>query len=282
MAKNKPGRDGRGSYERHVRLPHTLTGSPAWHALRGSSIKVYVALARYNVGDNNGSLFFSIETGMAETGLARNTVAASLRQLEDHGFIAAVEKGYFRQKGGPASRWRLTHLPAPGCRPHIPTNEWQRWQSAENGNKTRSQFLTATVAVFESDVETLPATVSKTDTSQSATPLVSVGPSISKTDTQIVCHRHSAAKGRKQGGNTLEIAGGVSGNGVDPSLLERLRSMAQAYLDQDGVGGLTRLADAVPVHKGTLSKFLHGGSLNRTHFINLQLALQKQPQRRAA
>lgn len=276
MANNRPGRNGRGSYERHVRIPHGLSGSPAWRALRGSSIKVYIALARFNLGDNNGDLFFSIEMGMKETGLARNTVADALKQLEEHGFIAAVARGYFKQKGGPATRWRLTHLPAPNCKPSIPTNDWQLWRPA-CGNKSRSQILNDTVSKSEIRSETHLVTVSGFETEPGETPLVSADRVISKSDAQVVCHLPSSGTGCCQPGNIFGNEGGTSGNVIDATLLDQLRTRALSTTRQMGVGGLTRLARAVPMHKGTLSKFLSGRGLKAEHYHNLLLALADRP-----
>lgn len=275
-------RNSRGGYERHVRLPHLLTGSAAWRDLSGNAIKVYIALARFNLGDNNGNLFFSVETGMKETGLARNTVSRGLRDLEEHGLIAAVERGYFQVKGGPATRWRLTHIPAPSCKPSLPTHDYHRWHPVEKGNKLRSQNLTPTVSKIETTLETFPSAVSNIETAPVETPLVSVDPSISKIDTQLVYHGQGAFQGVSDAGKQAETAGGPSPKSVDPGLLEELRQRTRTYLDGAGLGAQSRLALAARISGGTLSKFLDGRRLSRTHFIALQLAIPDGKHRRAA
>ncbi len=68
-------------------------------------------------------------------------------------------------------------------------------------------------------------------------------------------------------------ASGVSTDLVGAELLGQLRERIGCYLEAAGVGAQTRLAASAKVPGGTLSKFLAGKNLNRTHFVALQLAV---------
>jgi biotin operon repressor len=93
--------------QRHLRLPHLMTGSVAFQDLKGNDLKLLIAMQRLDNGSNNGNLFLSARKASEECGLSRNTVMQSLRSLEEHGFIVAMERGHFKVKGGPATRWRI-------------------------------------------------------------------------------------------------------------------------------------------------------------------------------
>lgn len=170
--------------ERHIRLTHTMTGSPAWKALTASAIKLLVALQRFDNGENNGDLFMSVRKAQDETGLSRNTVAAAFKDLEDKGFVVPVALGSFKIRGGPATSWRLTFVAAPSKR-LAPTHDWQRWQPDEN--KTRCQNLTSTVAISDTDVGNTDFPVSISATGTTETSHVSISTPVSIIATQVVC-----------------------------------------------------------------------------------------------
>ena len=135
----KPSR--RGHEPRHVRLYHTITGCDAWHDLSGNAVKLLIALMRLEHGSNNGELFMSARHAASLIGVAKNTAHKLLTELDSHGFIKPVERGYFQVKGGPATSWRLTWLVWPGH--GGPTRDFEKWKPEEN--KTRSQKLSDAV-----------------------------------------------------------------------------------------------------------------------------------------
>lgn len=61
--------------------------SEAWRHLSGSGVKVLLALAALEKGDNNGAFFLSVRTGAERTGLGKDAVNRALRELQDKGFM---------------------------------------------------------------------------------------------------------------------------------------------------------------------------------------------------
>ena len=54
---------------------------------------------------------------------SKSSISAALKQLETHGFIKLVKKGYFT--GRKASEYALTDEQLDG---YSPTREWRQWQ----------------------------------------------------------------------------------------------------------------------------------------------------------
>jgi len=54
-----------------------------------------------------------------------------------------------------------------------------------------------------------------------------------------------------------------------------LRERLAVHLASAGLGAQSRLSEAAGIPGGTLSKFLAGKGLNRTHFVSLQLELNR-------
>jgi DNA-binding Lrp family transcriptional regulator len=270
MAKNVNSK-GRRSEPRHIRLYHSVTGCEAWRDLSGNSIKVLVALLRFDRGGKNGELFMSVRVAAEETGLSENTAWRALRELETHGFIAATERGYFQRKRGPATQWRATWIATTG---KAPTRDFEKWQKPV-GNKSRSQNLTSTVAKIATDVETFPSTVANIGTVATETSHVSVAAAVANIATQIVCHGQSVSGGIEGQRKQANISRDVSRDLVGDELLVALRERLAAHLQASGMGAQSRLAEATRIPGGTLSKFIAGKGLNRTHFVSLQLELNR-------
>lgn len=256
--------------ERHLRLTHTMTGSPAWKALTASAIKLLVALQRLDNGENNGDLFLSVRKAQDEIGLSRNTVAAAFKDLEDKGFVVPVVLGSFKVRGGPATSWRLTFVPAPSKR-LAPTHDWQRWQP--NGNKTRFQNLTSAVAISDIDVGNSEFAVPKIATGTTETSHVSISTPVAIIATQVVCHRQGATDVettvRKQAISTASVSSKMIGN----DQLADLRGRMRGHLRRSPVGEQGRLAVMCSIPGGTLSKFISGRGLSCAHALSLQLVL---------
>jgi len=271
MARNT-NQKGRKVEKAHLRLYHADTGCPAWLDLSGNAIKLLIALGRLYKGDNNGTLFLSISSAARLIGVCRNTAARLFRVLEEHGFIVATERGHFHVKGGPATCWRLTWQPAFG---RAPTRDFERWQPTLE-TKSRSQKLGATVPKSERRNGNGRSMVPEIGTATTETSHVSNERPCSKMVTQIVMPGAEAANDEKQGWKQ-----GRNPSGVSVDLLIELRAHTSDYLKRAEVGAQTRLAQAARIPGGTLSKFLSGSNLNRTHFIALQLELAR-VQREAA
>jgi hypothetical protein len=91
-----------------VQLFHAMMKTKAWLQLTPQARSVYIELkARYN-GINNGQISLSNREIVARCKMASATASRALQELEDMGFIEAVEKGRFTRKQRHASTWRLT------------------------------------------------------------------------------------------------------------------------------------------------------------------------------
>lgn len=260
--------------ERHTRLSYVMTGSPAWRDLSGSAIKVLIALQRLDRGQDNGNLYLSVRKAADEAGCSPNTAGKALRELESHGFIAPIERGYFSIKGGPASQWRLTFVAAPALK-MMPTHEWQRWRP--DGNKSQSQKLMETVAVSDTPGGNRKRTDAKIATTPTETSDLSVSTLVPTSATQIHCHRQGAQKGVSPKEKQPNSAGGVS-----DELLIKLRDQVRTYLSETSVGEQTRIALATGMPGGTLSKFLSGRRLPLKHYVALEMHMADRQRRRAA
>lgn len=256
---------------RHTRLPHNMTGSPAWLDLSGAAVKLLIALQRLDRGGDNGALFMSARKASDETGLSRNTVQKAFRELEEHGFIAAVDRGHFQVKGGPATSWRLTFVATPAqSRP--PTHDWLRW--VPDGNKTRAQKLTRTgakIGLLAGNAQSAGSNIAPMTTETSHVSISAAGSNIAP---QVECHRQGADRAEKHARKHPENGLAVSSFDVTPDLLGQLRDSAAAYLADAEPGTQTRLALSASIPGGTLSKFLAGKGLSRQHFVALQLAMR--------
>ncbi len=271
MAKHDPKGRSKGE-KRHIRLYHDFTDCPAWRDLSGNAIKLLVALMRLDKGGDNGALFMSVRDAAAAIGVTTNTASKLFRELEEHGFISATQRGHFKVKTRLATTWRLTWIGAPG---RTPSRDFDRWQPPADGNKSRSQKLRATVPIITSVAGNEPTTVPIITTVPTETSQVSNPPTVSKTGTQVVCHRQGAEPVEFPPRKQANSAGGVSNGVVSDDLLAAVRDQVHQHLANAGVGAQTRLAEAAGIPGGTLSKFVGGRGLGQGHFVKLQLELNR-------
>ncbi|WP_022684597.1 helix-turn-helix domain-containing protein [Sphingobium bisphenolivorans] len=257
----------RGHEPRHIRLYHSMTGCAAWRDLSGNAVKLLVAMMRLEHGNNNGDLFMSARHAAELIDVSKNTAHKLLVELEEHGFIRPVDRGFFQVKGGPATSWRLTWLPWPGH--GGPTREFEKWEPS--GNKTRSQKLIAAVPEIGTLKETSPVTVSKIGTASTETSHFSDRGGVSIIGTQTVSHGRSANHGTVSTGNTGEPFGVV----LPDDLIEtEIRMKLKTLLQASPAGTQSRLAEAARIPGGTLSKFLNDGkALSSAHRVRLQLKM---------
>ena len=238
----------------HVRIYRRQMQSLAWRHLSGSSVKVLLALAALERGDNNGGIYLSDRKGAEMTGLSRNTVRKSLAELMERGFIYCSERGAFSRKTPHAASYGVTWAPGPqGTEWRAPSHAYERWTP---DGKTRAQFLTETGSNSDMPVETLDAPGSNFGPVEMETPLVSAIPSMSEfgphTSNQSQETRSSQSGNRKQ----AETA-------RDPrtAFLDRLRAQLVEHLDQSTAGEQSRIAAIIDCPGGTLSKFIAGRNL---------------------
>ena len=117
------------SKEQYIGLPHNMVQAPAFRALGGAALKVYIELHSRFWGGNNGKLSLSLEDGSKLLGLGENTIRRALAELEEKGFIVLTRRGQF--VGRRASEYRLTAKPYDG---HLATRDWQRWSPGKPVN----------------------------------------------------------------------------------------------------------------------------------------------------
>lgn len=106
----------------HVRFYRYLW-EPMLARLDGNSFKALFHMLTFEKGDNNGQIFMGARKLSEGIAVDKKTALRCLQTLDRQGFIRPEELGYFTQKGGPATRWRFTFLPANG---KPPTNEWRQ------------------------------------------------------------------------------------------------------------------------------------------------------------
>ncbi len=111
------------STERFVKLTYPLIESEAWRWLRPISKAVYIELKRRYNGLNNGKISLSQSEAAHILKASKSSISRALKQLETHGFIKLIKKGYFT--GRMASEYALTDEQLDG---YPPTREWRRWQ----------------------------------------------------------------------------------------------------------------------------------------------------------
>ena len=109
--------------ERFVKLTYSLIESEAWKWLRPISKAIYIELKRRYNGLNNGRISLSLSEAAHILKASKSSVSTALKQLETHGFIKLIKKGYFT--GRVASEYALTDEQLDG---YPPTREWRRWQ----------------------------------------------------------------------------------------------------------------------------------------------------------
>ena len=114
------------STERFVKLTYPLLESEAWRWLRPISQSVYIELRRRFNGSNNGKISFSLAEGARILRASKSSIQTALVELEEHGFIKLVKKGYFTRRM--ASEYALTDEQLDG---YPPTREWRQWRPTQ-------------------------------------------------------------------------------------------------------------------------------------------------------
>ncbi len=92
-----------------VKLDRNLMRSPAYKALKPTSIAVYLQIL-YGHNGSNGSPSDPIYCPYSRIGLAPATIKKAIDELEEKGFIKCVERGGLYQKANGYAllqQWRL-------------------------------------------------------------------------------------------------------------------------------------------------------------------------------
>ena len=87
---------------------------------------MYIELRRRYNGSNNGKISFSLAEGARILRASKSSIQKALVELEEHGFIKLVKKGYFTRRM--ASEYALTDEQLDG---YPPTREWRQWRPTQ-------------------------------------------------------------------------------------------------------------------------------------------------------
>ena len=124
------------SKERFIKLTYPLIESEAWRWLRPMSKAVYIELRRRYNGLNNGKISLSLSEAAYILKASKSSISKALNQLEAHGFIKLIKKGYFT--GRMASEYALTDEQLDG---YPPTREWRRWQPKKSHRRRQIRVI---------------------------------------------------------------------------------------------------------------------------------------------
>ncbi len=253
----------------HLRLFHSIMDSVAYHHLSGNALKVLLALVRIDNGTRNGEIAFSYRRAAEVTGLSPRTCLRCLGELQNKGFIVCTLKGAFSRKVLHASLWRYTWEAWPGKMG--PTRDFEKW--TPDGN-TRVQVLSSPGAVSNTKLETPTAPDAEFAPDGMETWLVSTNRQNAKlaplTSYQGEPSAAAETEQRKQS------------NPVERQNLDALRNALIEHLRHAEPGEQSRLADALPIPGGTLSKFINGRNLPDQYRARLTDVVLSQPRRIAA
>ncbi len=124
-----------------MQLYHWVRKTEAWRSLSPYARLLYVEIrAKYN-GTNNGDISMSYREAQELLGCSNKPVPVAFAELQDRGFIVAIQKGTFNWKtrfggAGRATTWRMTELPADYPERGLGASyEFKTWTPPEN--KTR-------------------------------------------------------------------------------------------------------------------------------------------------
>lgn len=134
----RPNATGRTPTTRFARLDHKILRSNAYRSLSPNARALLVELVMLDNGENNGSLYLSVQDAADRMGVADHHVASNaFDELQKRGFIELTHPAHFSVKASHKSRartWRLTWLAGPGRKgpswedrpPEPGSREWKR------------------------------------------------------------------------------------------------------------------------------------------------------------
>ena len=134
--------------ERFIKLTYPLIESEAWRWLRPISKAVYIELRRRYNGLNNGKISLSLSEAAYILKASKSSISKALNQLEAHGFIKLIKKGYFT--GRMASEYALTDEQLDG---YPPTREWRRWQPKKSHRRRQIRAIGIQTILMDTQTE---------------------------------------------------------------------------------------------------------------------------------
>lgn len=148
MSRRRSPKGKRSDEGQYVPLPYAMIKSPAWRALSGPAVKLWLELhTRFN-GGNNGKVFLSMNEAAEVLGLGKATVQRAFEDLQDKGFLVLEQEGdwYHRR----AHEWRLT-TKATQTRSgkNAATNDWRFWRPEKTKRGSETDPSISSVVPFE-------------------------------------------------------------------------------------------------------------------------------------
>lgn len=136
---------GRSAPSLYMTLDYDFVQSPAWRALSGPAVKVWMELRSRYHKYNNGKLSLGLSEAASLLGMGKTTAHRALKELEINGFLVMTKRGQWY--GRFATEWRMTTLP---CEGHQPTNDWRNWRpekarSADTDPKIEPRYSDGTL-----------------------------------------------------------------------------------------------------------------------------------------
>ena len=132
----RPNATGRTPTSRFVRLDHKILKSAAYRSLSPNARALLVELVMLDNGENNGSLYLSVQDAAERMGVADHHAAGkAFDELQERGFIEVTQTAHFSIKVSHTSRartWLLTWLAGPG-------RKGPSWQDREPQPGTRER-----------------------------------------------------------------------------------------------------------------------------------------------
>ena len=132
----------RGDKEQYVPLPYAQLKSPAWRALSGSAIKLWLELHTRFHGGNNGQLTLSYAEAGDILGMGKATVQRAYDELVAHGFLVLEKEGNWYSRR--AHEWRLTTKSIQTRTGKVSaTQDWRNWRppKTKRGSETEPSAL---------------------------------------------------------------------------------------------------------------------------------------------
>ncbi len=148
MSRRRSPKGKRSDEGQFVYLPYAMIKSPAWRALSGPAVKLWLELhTRFN-GGNNGKVFLSMNEAAGILEIGKATVQRAFEDLQDKGFVVLEQEGNWYHRR--AHEWRLT-TKAMQTRSgkKAATHDWRFWQPQKTKRGSETDPSASSVVPFE-------------------------------------------------------------------------------------------------------------------------------------
>jgi hypothetical protein len=120
----------------YIQLYHWVRKTEAWRSLGPYARLLYIEMRGKFNGSNNGDIPLSYREAQELLGCSNKPIPGAFLELQDRGFIVAVQKGNFDWKvrfegKGRATTWRLTELSQDWPERELATLDFKKWEPSE-------------------------------------------------------------------------------------------------------------------------------------------------------